>query len=667
MSESTTSASSQRRYIDNSDDLKDPFRGGPELDTKDATFGIFNPGERSEFSTEKPSSRRRSRPPKSERRSASRVRSRIVSTGFSSLAQPDDPLDRKTSLRTATNHYFWFQVGTPQKGSIEKTPTELPVVPATARLTVVLFKFKDGLETVRGNDVGYLEVQSSGLIQVIQQPQEEPASNSRLLHKRLFFPVRTPAKTGVFRMRCNIYWGQTLLQSRVIQARVTSKPAVSQDGALTSVLDYKISQQLDPAHITKLHDHRLRVLLNRNEDGTHSFHFYGAERNLTLKEDDVRFDPGELDGMLRQARGTLRLASWGNDKEWRPGVAYKYKDRKPDLDRLTPDLINLARWGYEFYTQVRDRLAGGEDAVENFERLLERPGSIQFAMKESPRYLLPAALIYDQPLDTGAENHSLCESFVTAFRQSQPLEDLECLSGNCPSREDITTVCPSGFWGFRHYIGLPLSVKNGPDVPTEIAVDGDLKFAVGFATDLQLVKSHSATMQKLRNNLIWRSADNRDRVFELLKDSPHLVYFYCHGGLQRDLPFLQLGSTENPSRILRSNIFAQKIKWEKPRPLVFINGCHTTAVAPTQALEFITPFVTYSKCAGVIGTEITIFEELATAFAEDCLGRFVSGQPIGKAIRNARLKLLKEGNPLGLVYIPFVMAGLTMVDKEVRP
>ena len=88
-----------------------------------------------------------------------------------------------------------------------------------------------------------------------------------------------------------------------------------------------------------------------------------------------------------------------------------------------------------------------------------------------------------------------------------------------------------------------------------------------------------------------------------------------------------------------------------------------TAVAPTQALEFTTPLVTYAKAAGVIGTEITIFEQLATVFAEDCLGRFVTGEPIGKAVRNARLKLLKEGNPLGLVYIPFGMSGLRMVDK----
>lgn len=617
------------------------------------------------FARDQPERRLPRRPPSSQPapKKAAPRQSRIVSTGFSSLDQPDDPIDLKSSLKTATNYYFWFQIGEQQKGSIETTPTEIPSVPVNARLTVVLFKFKDSLQIVPGADVGYLEVQGSGSVEVLRQPQQDGVTRSRKLDQRLFFPVRTPTKAGVYRMRCNIYWGQTLLQSRIIEARITTSPTITKSDALRSVLDYKISQQLDPSHITKLNDHRLSVLLNKNDDGSHSFHFYGAEGQAIFKQDDVRFDAGELDGMLTQARGTLRLASWGDAEEWRQGVAYKYRDRKPKLDRLKEDLLNLAKWGYEFYTQIRSRLAGGEDAVETFEQLLRQPGSIQFAMKESPRYILPAALIYDHPLDTAAENHSLCQSFVDAFTKADSLEALECLSGNCPTREDITTLCPSGFWGFRHYLGLPLSVKNGPDAASEISVNGDLKVAVGVATDLQLLKTHSASMQKLKSKLIWNDADNRDGIFQLLKDSPHIVYFYCHGGLVRNAPYLQLGPKEKPSLIQRSNFYAHKIKWKEPRPLVFINGCHTTAVAPTQALEFITPLVTYSNCAGVIGTEITIFEELATVFAEDCLGRFLRGDPIGKAIRNARLKLLKEGNPLGLVYIPFVMSGLSIVDK----
>jgi hypothetical protein len=51
---------------------------------------------------------------------------------------------------------------------------------------------------------------------------------------------------------------------------------------------------------------------------------------------------------------------------------------------------------------------------------------------------------------------------------------------------------------------------------------------------------------------------------------------------------------------------------------------------------------------------------LATAFAEECLRRFLDGAPIGEAVRDARLALLAQGNPLGLAYIPFVIASLRL-------
>ena len=593
---------------------------------------------------------------------------RVVSTGFSSFDNPDTPLGRKSPLRIDTPHYFWLEIGKPQKGSIEVTPTEIPDVPASTRLTVVLFNFKGGFEISSQADTGVVEVQSSGSVRVVRQPGESAARSNRLDY-RLFFPLRTPPTEGLFRFRCNIYSGQLLLQSRIVEAQVTmdQRHSIFKGYALNSRLDYKISRQLDPAHITRLNEHRLSILLNKNEDGTHSFHFYGAKGEVPWKQEDIRFGEGELDGMIEQARGTLRLASWDDSEEWRPGVPYKYADRKPNLDRLKHDLLNLAKWGYEFYTVIRARLAGGddEDAAAEFEQVLSEPGSIQIAMKESPRYILPAAMIYDHPLDTDAEDedYALCPQFVNAFNQEESLETLACLAGKCPSREDLTTVCPSGFWGFRHYIGLPLSVKKGPDVAAEIPVNGELKVAAGVATDLALLKAHEIQMQKLRSNMKWLPADDRQVIFKLLKESPHLVYFYCHGGLRRNAPFLQIGPKKKPSWIRRSNFYAYKIRWQKPRPLVFINGCHTTAVAPTQALEFITPLVTYSRCAGVIGTEITIFEELATVFAEDCLRRFLRGDSIGSAVRNARLTLLKEGNPLGLVYIPFAISGLRIVDE----
>ena len=276
------------------------------------------------------------------------------------------------------------------------------------------------------------------------------------------------------------------------------------------------------------------------------------------------------------------------------------------------------------------------------------------------------------PLDTQADGdrYSLCPIFKNAFIQgrAEPLENLECFKGNCPSKGNDLVVCPSGFWGFRHGLGMPPSVSQALDVAPEIIYQQQLRWAVGVSTDLGLWQAHERALQSLRPDPGWNYADSRDRVFTILKDSkPHLVYFYCHGGLNRGLPYLRVGSKNNPGLIDRSNFRAKGIVWEEPRPLVFINGCHTTALEPEQALDFVSPLISFSRSAGVIGTEITIFEPLATDFAEECLRRFISGASIGEAIRGARLALLQNGNPLGLVYIPFVHAGLRLVDQSPAP
>jgi hypothetical protein len=91
---------------------------------------------------------------------------------------------------------------------------------------------------------------------------------------------------------------------------------------------------------------------------------------------------------------------------------------------------------------------------------------------------------------------------------------------------------------------------------------------------------------------------------------------------------------------------------------------------PEVTLDFVSSFVQTSGAAGVIGTEITIFEPLAVRFAEECFKRFIGAaphkekMPIGKAVRGARLALLRDGNPLGLVYIPYAVASLRLQEAH---
>ncbi len=319
----------------------------------------------------------------------------------------------------------------------------------------------------------------------------------------------------------------------------------------------------------------------------------------------------------------------------------------------------MAIWGHQFYVQVASQLTDLQ--LRNLKNLMLAPGYVQIAMKESPNYVLPAGMIYDYPLD--AERYKLCETFVQALQAGLPLEDSLCFQGQCPSHGDLGVVCPSGFWGFRHYLGMPLSVHLAPQVPATIDFRGSLQMVMGEATDLQLLAGHEQALSHLKDGLLQVLAcGHRADLFKSLEKSPHLVYFYCHGGLKNDAPFLQVGPEQNPEQILPSNFVDYDVYWEGPRPLVFLNGCHTTAVDPLKALQFIRPLVEQCQCAGVIGTEITIFEELATAFAEEFFRRLLKGETTGKALRGARLKVLSAGNPLGMVYIPFVLGTICLRD-----
>jgi CHAT domain len=168
----------------------------------------------------------------------------------------------------------------------------------------------------------------------------------------------------------------------------------------------------------------------------------------------------------------------------------------------------------------------------------------------------------------------------------------------------------------------------------------------------------------LKPGMSWDYAETRDETLRLMKEAgPHLVYFYCHGGLDGKQPYIKVGPSKGP-RITESLLRAERIRWHEPRPLVFINGCDTTALEPEQAIEFVSSFIALANASGVIGTEITVFEPLAKPFAENFLRSFVvGGKSCGESMRSARLALLKAGNPLGLVYLPFVIGTLRLVER----
>ena len=383
---------------------------------------------------------------------------RVVNTGFSEREHPGLSL-KETPLKNGGRYYFWLDIGELDIYSIEKIPIPVPVehLPSEASLKVALFSFENEIEITEGEDVGELKLLTDGSAKVKKQPVKQTDQlPDDLADKRLFFPVRAPSESGISKLRCNIYYEQILVQARLIRALVTERPEPVHD-ALTSVVDYTLSHTLWPAHLNRLDPHRLSLMLNTNGDKTHAL-IFGQKGNTLFKEAAV-LSASELKTPVTNARKALRKVSWGDPDPW-SGQQYKYSDQKLNVDRLRKDIINLAINGYVLYNALIDKLSGGRKESYQLADLMLSPGMVQIALKQSPSQVIPAALFYDYPLDTQSTHHKLCDDFISALQNKKPLEETTCFNGACPSYDNLDYVCPSGFWGYRHFLGTPVTVGD---------------------------------------------------------------------------------------------------------------------------------------------------------------------------------------------------------------
>ena len=589
---------------------------------------------------------------------------RIVNTGFVPDHTPAEEIAPTRTLGINQIYHFWLDVSdTPAPKSIEINPTSLPPdLPGDAELDVVLFEFPSQAKLIIGNNHGKIKL--DGNFAKIIKPADRPAKlieNIELIRRRLFFKIKTPHAPGKYQLRNNIYFQGTLLQSRLITFHVAQSER-NRHSALVSEVDYSLSQTFDPSQLANMGQNHLSILLNDDGDGTHGLRLFGKNDfvgNATLGDDAVK-------SLIETSREALRRAAWGKKTPYTENVQYLYKETL-DLARLKLDLIRMALRGYEFYDAIVVSFAGDVQTSYELADMMREPGQVQIAAKESIQMVLPAAMLYDHPLDNGLtdpEKYSVCPKFLEDLQGATPLEETDCFKGHCPSHGEDTIVCPSGFWGFRHYIGLPVSVKSAPDAPTAISTPATPEMSVSVSTDPRFKRrpQHEKNLQKM--DIQWEYADSRSESLELLKDSKaQIVYYYCHGGVSNGRPYIKVGPNDDGERLTPANLRSKRILFDKIRPLVFINGCHTTALTPDNGFDMVTAFIQTSQAAGVIGTEITIFESIAVTFAEEFFKRFlIKRETAGEAIRGARLHMLKQGNPLGLVYVPYAMPGLKLTN-----
>ena len=601
---------------------------------------------------------------------------RVVSTGLATRDMPCVPWDGSTCASPDTDYFYWFAVSpTPLPGAVDDRaePLHLPpdAGPGTI-LTVALFSFPGEMGIVPGADVGELIVRGDGSVAVHRQPGTVRGT------QKLFFPVRTPARPGRYRLRCNLYCRQTLLQSRLIQVDV-HPGALRRAGAVRSTTDYIVDSALDPAALADIEPLTLSVFMNDNGNGTHGFRFFGDGGGIKA---DTVLREGALQNAIELARNALAKAAWGKPEKWREGFTFRYDGRREA--GLADDLINLAKTGRQMWVAIGGglaaRLGAGPDRrkapITLLEERLRAPGTVEFASKQDAGLVVPVSLFYDYLLDTQGAL-SICSTAMRAIDSGVDLVSEPCFHGRCPEQADPSrrgrVVCPSGFWGFRHRIGLPQSVHPQSDAPRPaepvssgnrtITYSGRPRCVVGIAAEFDGLHPSAVCS---RGNESSRVYADRDELLAALRpgSDPHLVYFYCHGDISpAGIPGLMVGRDDSPA-ITFSEIAGGDMYWPESRPLVVLNGCRTAAVEPRYAMNLVEAFITGAQASGVIGTEVTTYERLAARFADVMLEAFFApAVPLAEAMRRARLALLAEGNPLGLIYVAYAAPQLQLLEK----
>jgi hypothetical protein len=590
----------------------------------------------------------------------------------------------------------------------------VPVLDAVAFLEEP-FKWEDGKEGV------WLSVGVTGLDFTVSGAPLQEVWLPRTGASDLVEFVVAPTRKGISQVRICIYYGADLLMSQRLAAHVVDPidgPAPVLP-ALAEALDVapervgnagwlarvEYTTATDLAHPPERPDVALSIFANSLGDRRiftlKSKEGYEVTVNgyTPLLSNQVR---AAIDGVSRDANGIYAFPA-------KDGL--KLHEAAPAQRDAALQTLALVGWrlfqsifSVEAHDAMADDIAGEKKVIQVGHSLLEN--------------VIPWALLYDRQYDAARNKDPEGRPVLRAVCPAGlPAADGEFVSSTCGTHADCplsaqgraaalargqgvvenTIVCARHFWGLRHIIELPPYQEGGAKEAAEAAEaaakahGGGGKPAEGGSTKaaprraetqahtpaamlrayndtLVLAPQHLLQLDTLQNGQSIKAAwvasdDDRDDFLQRLKTvDADFVYLYCHarGGLADPTvvtPTIEL-SHGAPGPIEAGDM-ARGIKL-RHHPLVFLNGCDTAKFSPDALSPFILTLVRDCEAAGVLGTEIPVFELLAGTVAMDFLGHFLNGEPAGMALLTVRRALMAGGNPLGLAYTLYAVSELKM-------
>jgi hypothetical protein len=479
--------------------------------------------------------------------------------------------------------------------------------------------------------------------------------------------IQTPAVPGIASLRLIIYYlNNTVVQSLILEAVIEELPTVG-FGYQAVVDDFTLDAALN--NLPLLSARKVNILVGRSKGSPEGL-IVSGEYQISLPE----FNEGLIQDALSSARAALRQVHY---EEFGGKLGAKPQRRNllagdnsketgafvRDLEKLVP--LGAKLWYAVFPDPSTRRL---------LKKALKRPGAtIQVARTSGNTFAFPWSMIYDIGFSSNRTKHRLCKLVRDWTTEREGLLGHE---SECPYQAEhkTDTICPYGFWGFRHVIEQPPSVPTDCSVPLFISgrqPPQDVIVSLSDEKDLDsaLIDRDLKVLKKDLGAFTLRECCTPDSLQDVLSEpAVEVLYFYCHcmsepmPGGSASSPYLKIGAD---GRFYPQDITAWSDElwgedhWRITSPLVFINGCHTAELSPELLTNFVDTF-SMVRAGGVIGTEIAVDQALAAEVAETFFRSFARNETVGKAIRLTRLELLRKGNLLGLCYTPYCLAELRL-------
>ncbi len=502
-------------------------------------------------------------------------------------------------------------------------------------------------------------VMDSAVDQFILPGDGSPA-RTRDGRAELTFVLRAPSQAGPARLRILYYYRDAVVQSQLVTMDIGSLDPWS------IVTDYTIAAALPSA--AGIPD-RPRVAVVINGDGTgHEIYVRtrdGADGQPGTTAVEL---PPTIGDRVRDFRKVLASEAIA------PTTAQRSRAQ------LITSLRTLAPLGWELYAAVFPALKealyrlddqAADQAAGQAVLHVARPAGVSLSV--------PWALLYTIGIDSqygpGYQSVPVCP-LVRDWDGRSLLVSGDAVS--CPHAADVShasnLLCPFGFLGFCHDIEQ-LSRTERPVVSISAAAGSSIVVAeTAYQVNQRALQQH---VTGLRQTIAARlpgvavmEASGKAALEQLISHDLPLIYFYCHGerpnAASRET-YLGIGNREwvTPpdfmSWVRAAYLSRHQRVWDQVRPLVFINACHSAELDPAALFNYVDAFVGAANAAGVIGTEVKVQQDLAMAFAQLFFdGLLTGGATVARALRQARMEFLAQGNLFGLAYTPYCWADLTV-------